>query len=178
MRQNNDKRGFTLLEMIVSLGLFTIVLFAASSAFLSMVNADKKSRATRIALDNLTLTLEDMSRRIKTGLAYDCGAVGGATDCLGGDSQLNFIDQNGTATTYKITSDNKGIERTTGASPALRMTAPEITINNLRFIVNGTTPGDAVQPYVTIFTKGTTQVGQTSSEFNIETTVTQRAYDL
>lgn len=172
--------GFTLVEMIVSLGLFTIILFAISSAFLTMINADRKSRATRIVLDNLSLALEDMSRRIKTGYAYDCGAVGVPTDCAAGNTTFKFKDQFGVDTTYKLTLDSQGIERTQGASPALRMTAPEITINNLKFIVKGTAKagtGDAIQPYVTVLITGTTNVGLTSSVFNMETTVTQRKYD-
>ncbi|MEK7460540.1 MAG: type II secretion system protein [Patescibacteria group bacterium] len=179
-RRETHKNGFTLVEMIVSLGLFTIVLFAISSAFLTMVSADRKSRATRITLDNLNLALEDMSRRIKTGYAYDCGAVGVPTDCATGNTTLKFKDQFGIDTTYKLTPDLQGIERTQGVSSAIRMTAPEIKIDNLKFIVKGTAKtgtGDAIQPYVTILIKGTTNVGLTSSVFNMETTVTQRKYD-
>lgn len=173
------KRGFTLIEMIVSLGLFTIILFALSSAFLTVINADRKSRATSIALDNLNLALEDMSRRIKTGYAYDCGPLGAPKDCMAGDSTLNFTDQNGNRTTYRPTTDTFGIDRATIGLPVLRITAPEIKITNLKFIVNGTatTPGDTVSPYVTILISGTTNVGLTSSTFNMETTVTQRKYD-
>ena len=44
---SQNKNGFTLVEMIVSIGLFTIALFIASSAFLAVLNADRKSRATQ-----------------------------------------------------------------------------------------------------------------------------------
>jgi len=45
MKLANSQRGFTLIEMTVSLGLFTIIMFIATSAFLSIVNTDRKARS-------------------------------------------------------------------------------------------------------------------------------------
>lgn len=173
--------GFTLVEMIVSLGLFTIILFAAMSSFLTLINADRKSRTTQVAMDNLNFALEDMSRRIKTGYAYDCDMLGGSTDCPNGAMMFNFTDQNGVdKVTYKL-NDGK-IERNVRpigqVGAYVPATAPEITINSLKYIVNGTTSGDGVQPYVTILIKGTTNINSVTSSFNIQTTATQRIYDL
>ena len=78
----SPRRGFTLIEMTVSLGLFTIIMFIATSAFLSIVNTDRKARSVRIAADNLNIALEDMSRRIKTGNTYYCGdSATGTLNC-------------------------------------------------------------------------------------------------
>ncbi len=182
------RRGFTLVEMIVSIGLFTIVLFIASSAFLSVLNADRKSRATRIAIDNLNLSLEDMSRRIKTGTTYNCKGESGVNDTCSNPAILAFTDQDGVRTTYRLKTDTitgkKYIEREKLGFAQLRVTAPEIEIDNLRFIVDGTDVGpslggtDVAQPYVIILVDGTTNAGAITSSFKIQTTVTQRAYDI
>lgn len=199
------EKGFTLVEMIVAIGLFTITLFISSSAFLVVLDADRKSRATRIAMDNLNLSLEDMSRRIKTGNAYNCGGTGGTADCAVVSSQdvFAFNDQGGDRIIYKrgegaipVTAGNglsgcgsslyissQGcIVRDKGGT-ALRVTGPEIDITDLRFVVKGSTVwapgggGDISQPYVAILVGGTT-LGKITTGFKMQTMVTQRAYDI
>ncbi len=178
-----SNRGFTLIEMIVSIGLFTIVLFISSSAFLAVINADRKSRATSIAMDNLNLSLEDMSRRIKTGDRYDCGASDATKNCsvVSVANQFNFWGQDGVAVTYKKV--GTGITRQIGTGAALLVTAPEIEITNLQFVVLGADLGpssggtDVVQPYVIILVHGKTK-GAINSNFKIQTMVTQRVYDV
>lgn len=195
------KKGFTLVEMIVSIGLFTIVLFIASSAFLAVLNADRKSRATRTALDNLNLSLEDMSRRIKTGTTYHCGGEPtGVSDCADpGNIALAITDQNDERVIYKLGEGNGAV--TTGnsasgcgnasfsatqgclvrdkAGTALAVTGKDIDINFVRFVVNGTAPfPNPVQPYVTVLIEGVTTAGKITSGFRLQTTITQRMYDL
>lgn len=174
-----SQRGFTLLEMIVSIGIFTIVLFVASSAFLAVVNADRKSRATRTAMDNLTVALEDMSRRIKTGNAYTCGgdiASVAPVDCLNTpSSSLAFTDQDGKRTAYRLREGRIFRQIATGSE--LPVTASEITISSLLFAVGGTIVGDNTQPYVRISITGATTGGITASNFNAQTMITQRVYD-
>lgn len=177
-----NHKGFTLLEMIVSIGLFTVILFISSSAFLAVLNADRKSRATRTAMDNLNLSLEDMSRRVKTGTTYNCGGGAGVADCVApGLNSIAFTEQDGTTRTiYRLQTDafgKKFIERER-SGVVLRATAPEIDISNLAFVVGGTTVGDIVQPYVIILVNGTVSGGSVSSSFKIQTMVTQRAYDI
>lgn len=191
-RRNSN--GFTLIEMVVSIGLFTIVLFIATSAFLTVVNADRKSRSVRIAADNLNLALEDMQRRVKTGLNYYCGTdttLTGVYDCPGGTSgaSFSFLEQDGqTRTTYTYDSGSKAIYRQSSGAIALypgeniRVTAPEISISDVKFIVKGSTPGavadggDGVQAYVTIVISGSI-AGAQPTNFNIQTMITQRNYD-
>ena len=106
-----QQRGFTLVETLVAVGLFAIVTTVASSAFLAMVNADRVSRSLRIATDNLSLSLEDMSRRIKTGTVYVCipdpailsPGVSGTADCAAAVSapSMAFNDQDGVRFFYK-----------------------------------------------------------------------------
>lgn len=179
-----EKRGFTLVEMIVSLGLFTIIMFVATSAFLSIVNTDRKARTIRIAADNLNIALEDISRRIKTGTAYYCdGGVGTAINatndtCTLGGTSIAFTDQFGVRTSYKKVGTS--IERETFGGSSLQVTSPEIIINTLKFIVSGSSAfssGNYAQPMVIISIDGSLGSGPIGSGFKIQTTVTQRAYD-
>lgn len=166
--------------MIVSIGLFTIVLFIASSAFLSVVNADRKSRATRLAMDNLTVALEDMTRRLKTGYDYSCGSQGRVKDCLTTPgSEIAFTDQDGRRTTYSFSSAEGRIFREIDGEGGLPVTSSEISISKLQFIVGGAElTTDDQQPYVKIFIAGETGGGVTDAKFSLQTMVTQRIYDI
>ena len=165
---HTSQRGFTLIEMIVSIGIFTIVLFIATSAFLSVVNADRRSYATRVAVDNLTVALEDMSRRIKTGTTYEYGSV---------ENKFSFKDQDNTTSMYRLDSTTKKIMRTVGAGAELPATPDDIEITNLSFEVGGVTGGDNEQPYVRIRITGKPTQGMVDLPFTIQTMITQRAYD-
>ena len=172
--RHSARRGFTLVEMIVSLGLFTIIMFIATSAFLTVVNADRKARSVRVAIDNLNIALEDMSRRIKTGSTYYCGATdtGGTGDCLAGNTMF-FTSQTGVRMKYTLSGN--ALFRDTNP-----VTSPEINITGLNFVVSGSAPRstpDAVQPMVVIVIDGTLGVGDTAAGFKIQTTITERAYD-
>lgn len=176
-------RGFTLVEMTVALGLFTIIMFIATNSFLSIVNADRKSRATRIAADNLNIAIEDMTRRIKTGSSYYCGTGGDAlnavNDCPGGgQSTIFFNDQDGTRVKYTLDGGAHAIMRSVGSEPMIRTTSPEVSVTSLNFIVSGSAVApDAVQPIVVIGIEGSLGSGVASTTFRIQSTVTQRVYD-
>ena len=173
--------GFTLIEMVFSLGLFTIIMFIATSAFLSIVNTDRKARGVRIAADNLNIALEDMTRRIKTGTAYFCdGAISTATNatsdaCASGGIGIAFTDQKGLRERYQL--NGSVIERVIGGVTT-PVTSPEITISNLKFVVSGSDPfPDTKQPSVVVVAGGSLGNGSTASTFKIQTTITQRTYD-
>ena len=174
---SRTQQGFTLVEMVVSLGLFTIIMFIATSAFLNIVNTDRKARSVRIAADNLNIALEDMSRRIKTGSSYYCGAGGeallSANNCTSGvNTILFFTNQDGIRTKYELSGNSILRDGTP-------ITSSEITISSLKFIVSGSAVGtaDNEQPMVVIAIDGSLGSGATASGFKIQTTVTQRAYD-
>src|SRR3989344_8160265 len=65
-----QRRGFTLVELIVSMALFTVVVFITTSAFLTLATLSKKASTTRIAMDNLSVAIESMARNIRTGYTY------------------------------------------------------------------------------------------------------------
>lgn len=65
-------KGFTLIEALVSLGLFSIVVVAASGIILSVINSNKKNQAISSVVNNLNYSIESMVRDIKTGYRYHC----------------------------------------------------------------------------------------------------------
>lgn len=68
----NKNRGFTLLEMIISLAIFTIVALIAVGALLKVMDANRKAIALKTAINNINFGLESMSREMRMGNTYHC----------------------------------------------------------------------------------------------------------
>ncbi len=67
---NKYKKGFTLIEMIVSLGIFMVVALIAVGALLKVMDANKKSISLKTSINNLNFVLESMSREMRVGSHY------------------------------------------------------------------------------------------------------------
>lgn len=70
--------GFTLIEMIVSLALFSVVVTVAIGALLMVVGANDELQGEQSVMTGLSFALDSMSREIRTGTGYVC--VTSATD--------------------------------------------------------------------------------------------------
>lgn len=70
----NANRGFTLIEMIVSLGVFSIVVTIAIGAMLILINTNQQLQTEQSVMTNLSFALDTMTREIRTGYNYFCQA--------------------------------------------------------------------------------------------------------
>lgn len=189
--------GFTLIEMLVSVALFSMVMVVALGALLSMSVAARKAEGINSAINNLSAAIDSMSRSVRTGANYHCGAggtVAAPQDCSASPQPFfSFLAYDGSQVTYCLsnpgaTTCNVSTSCGAGACTILRsinggayasLTAPEVNIKFLGFYVIGSTLGDSVQPKMTVLVSGTVPVTtNTSSLFNIQTSVTQRIFDL
>jgi prepilin-type N-terminal cleavage/methylation domain-containing protein len=70
--KKSRQQGFTLIEMIVSLGIFAVVAVIAAGALLKVLDANRKSINLKNATNNLNFALESMSREMRVGGNYYC----------------------------------------------------------------------------------------------------------
>ena len=188
-----QKRGFTLIELMVSVGIFAIIMVMALGALLSISTADRKSETIESVMNNLDFAVESMTRTMRTGYDYHCATISGG-DCAAGGTYFKFTAQDGSSVIYQYdssatcgqTGTGGCIERLTSPdgvtwSAALPITAPEVVISNLTFYLRGSalgSTGDNVQPNVVMTVNGYVQISPTQkSPFNLQTSVTQRLYD-
>lgn len=180
-------KGFTLIELLVSVAIFTSVMVIALGALLSISASGRKAETLKSVINNLNFAIDSMSRSIRTGYNYNCA---GAGDCASGGTTLSYIDSNALSIAYKLeTSDRTLCQQPTGTVGCLArslngggqyypITAPEVIITNFKFFVVGSVVGNSTQPKVTITLSGFVQVSTSqTSNFNIQTSVTQRLYD-
>ncbi len=177
------KRGFTLVELIVSIGLFTVVLTIAASAYLSLISLNRKARATNDLVSNLSYVVEAMSRSIRTGSSYQCGGLGGTNCPSNGNSTFAFTNDQGQSVTYLLKPGGvvgQCIGGSCTPSSADPLTDSRITVTQLQFFVQGVGTGDQTQPRVLFTVSGTikpdTQTATTT--FSIESSATERLIEL
>lgn len=166
----HHNRGFTLIELMVSLGLFSVVITLAAGAYLLMLDIGNKTRALATGVDDLSFALESMTRDIRTGTSY-CGS--GLPAC----SNDTFWFKNSKGDTVSYTLNGTVLEKQVGSVTSI-LSDPIVEITRLRFYTTGTTPGDARQSRVSIVIAGEVATKGVTQEFNIETAATMRGTDL
>lgn len=178
--------------MLVSLALFIIVMMVSVGTLLTLVDANRKAQAVASVTNNIHFALDTMSRALSTGSDYYCSTGTPSTSWVAGaerqnctadaDNQwLGFSDDDGDTVIYYKT--GTALWRIKDGL-AQQLTAPEVTVNDIGFVVTGAkrkseASGDNVQPTVTIMIRATAGFDtETDSTYNLQTTVTQRILDL
>lgn len=174
-----QNKGFTLVEMIVSLAIFSMVAVVATGALLTIVRSNQKARATKTVMENLSLAIDSMARSIRLGSNYHCGSTGVLTspqNCTfpNGASFVAYQDASGVTKSFRLSGTSiVESDPTNGYSTT---TSSDVSVTNLVFYVE-----EAVDPLAQARVKMTVQgyvnsgVGSsTRSDFSIQTTVSKR----
>jgi prepilin-type N-terminal cleavage/methylation domain-containing protein len=193
------EEGFTLIEVMISIGLFSVIMIVGITAILGVNNTYRKSRTMRSAIDNLSFVMEDMARNIRLGRNYRClndTAISpidiedpldspGGVSCKGialepfwnpvlgdpADQIIYYIDETEQSIFKSLEGD---------ISTSLPMNSVDLKIDPLTSgftIFGSSTNTDGEQPSVLIILNGTVSVGGNSTAFNLQTTVSQRLLD-
>lgn len=191
-------RAFTLIELIVSMALFTIVVTIVMSSYLNLISLDRKARATNDLVSNLSFAVEGMSRSIRTGTHYNCQGSG---NCSTGGSYFAYVDENCRPVQYILGTTNApnsigeciGSPDLSGscnpspvscnANTATPITDPRANVQSFTFYAQGIGTAGAdgsLQPRVLFTISGTItpDANSTPVQFNIEGGATQRLIDL
>ncbi len=162
------------------------MLIAVGSLF-SMLDANRKAQSLKSSTNNVAFALENMSRQLRSGSNYHCGtgALTTPLDCSSGGTQIAFEPYGGNTSNandqvvYRLfgTEIQRSVD---GGATFLAITAPEVTIEELKFYVVGSLPNDfpMQQPKVVMTMRGyagTTE--RTRSEMRLQTMITSRLLD-
>jgi len=155
--------GFTVIELLVGIGLFAMVMTALTGAFLTTFRSQRQAFAFLATQNNVRYALEKMAREMRTGSGFSSSQ----TDLI------SFTNDKGESVTYCLA--GSAIRRDSGAcsvnSPAI--TASNVIVERLRFVLDGASAGDGRQPRITILVRITS--GQLSAD--VQTTVVERNLD-
>ena len=171
-------QGFTLLEMIISIGIFSVLVVASIGVTLSVSNAQIKASNIQATQDNIRFSMELMTKEMRTGSQYTlssfCNAIPG--------QEVSFLTSFGEKRAYYLSGDKiMRLKNTTVCISAQPLMADEVAVERLRFVISGTTAGpNDGQPRITvaISVRSKSLKNPLESRMNLQTTVVQRLRDL
>jgi len=159
---SGNKKGLTLIELIIALAIFSIVVLLVSDIFLDVIKGQRRSIGIQNIEENLRYTLERMSREIRMSEVKTGEGTFSSLDITAhkptGDEDVS----------YKLSSD----EITRNDIPITSKNTVKIT--ELKFYVKK----NSVQPRVTIVIKAESKDGKQEqiSKIHLQTTVVSREY--
>jgi len=169
MKTISKNRGFTLIEMMVSVSIFVIVALIVSGVLVQLSAAYKKAQAMRLLMDNLNFALEKINLELREGVDISLLSEGVQFKRLGGgtfcykketiDSRDTLVKCAGDCTTCPDPKD---------------MLAEGITLKQLNLKLYRT--GNKARVMVGV--KGEARSGVNLTDFYIQTTASQRTNDL
>jgi prepilin-type N-terminal cleavage/methylation domain-containing protein len=160
-----NKKGFTLVELLVSIALFSLVLVAVISAIVTVMDVNKKARTLSLIMNELNFSIENMNRSIKTGEIESSAGI---------RNNLTVLDQYGDTVTYSL-DEGTIVKNVDGET--LDVTSPEIQVDSLKFAIFNTDTYS--QPFVVVSIQGNAKIGgRIQSDFNIQTSISQRKLNL
>ena len=202
---NAKVSGFTLIEMMIAVALFTILSLIIIGAILSVNSAHKKVSGMATIMNNLNFVMDDMVFNMRTGIGYvfypttfflnslpdyfsaSLSVPNSPSDCQNGYT-VGLTSAYGTTIVYAIAVDpslNSTVGRIYKSEDgnnfyALSPKEIEIDFAKSGFTVAGTGTGitfDGKQPFIAIRLSGKIKYKDIESPFRVQTTVSQRQID-
>lgn len=160
MKNIKSERGFTLIELLVAMSLFVVFIAIASGGFIRALRTQRAIVALMAVNDNASLTLEQMSREMRTGYNFctkDQPVISISSeafpDCANLDkNELMFVNVSNDVVFYKW--DGKAIFRITSDSflnkTSEKITGDNVLVRSFNIKLMGNEKGDGYPPRITI----------------------------
>ena len=181
------KGGFTLIEMMVAVMIFSLIIGAISGVFISSFRSQKSALSSQRLLNQISYALEYMSRALRmaskqTADIPDCLSQDGLNyEITHSGSGLKFINHLEEDDCQEFFLENKQLkQKKNNLTEMVELTSSNLEITSLNFLLQGESQDDDIQPRVTIFlaVKGKGQKLEEQPEIKIQTTISQRNLDI
>lgn len=154
-------KGFTLVEVLVAMAIFSIVAVIAVGAFVVVISSGQRVQNTRRAVDDLGFVVQDIVRESRLAVNHWCGDIDEGpdldgdfvvpTECLDGNSHIAFnalVDgEAGDVIEYQI-SDEGRIQKSVDFDPWVDLTSDELSEVDLAFILKDQQQNDQISQII------------------------------
>ena len=190
LRAQKDARGFTLIELMVSLSVFSVVMVVSIGTLLIMIDSNAKAQALYSSSVNLSFALDSMTRELRTGYKYHCSTATssdasplptGTADCdtVGTpDVYIAFTrERDGVRMGYRF--NGASLEQKKDSGSWSKITSDDVIITAFEMYVANTVTvdagGDGEQPVIDLKVKGYVNNGlEESTDFNMHSHIIER----
>jgi len=177
------KNGYTLIELLVAMVVFTVVLAAPTGFFITAIKGQQKALASQELYDNISYVLEYMSRSLRMArkdFSGDCIPVNANYLLTNNGHGISFKNYEGICQEFFLDdSDNRIKEIKDGIT--FPLTSSNLEVVSFDIGSYGWNQGDGQQPKVTLFmeVKGTRgSLAELHPVIKIQTSVSQRNLDV
>ncbi len=144
----NKQKGYSLVEMLIYLAIFTIMSIAVINSFIVIMSSFTTTRTNRDLLESGSTAMERMSREIRQAISVDV-----ANSTLGTNSgllQLNSTNNSGNVTVVKFNVLNGNLNLSQDGVLFDNLLGQNISTTNLIFRRIATTKGEAIKIELTL----------------------------
>lgn len=196
MLLEKKQKGFTLVELMVAVAVFSIVMVVAMSALLNVIDANNKARAIKTAINNISFALESISKDMRVGRDYACSINGISFEadgnCSSGGKMIKYRSPRaykGDDGVYKYAyykfeggkilgclEKNVGDDCSTGLTKFQQITSDEVTIftDKSRFYIIGANNLPAQPRMIMVVSGEAGSKDKIKTTFDLQTSVSQR----
>lgn len=167
-RKAKSQKGYSLIELLVAMGLFSIVVSIMASMFMASLRGQQKAFTAQNIADNMRYAMEIMSKEIRMGSDFNLVS---ATDLR---FKSNMPNRNGATVEFTLTGGQILFDDDIANAPALTaITSTNISVTGLNFVLY---PSGTTQPRVLISAQASSvgTAADASSSINLETVVAPR----
>lgn len=176
--------GYTLIELLVALAVFVIVIAAPTGFFVSALKGQQKALASQELYDNVSYTLEYMSRALrmaKKDLTGSCITEGMNYEATRAGKGVAFKNYEGECQEFFWDTIDNRLKETSEKGTDIPLTASNVEVVSFIIGEHGWGQGDTDQPKVTLFleikgNRGT--LPELQPTMKIQTSVSQRKLDI
>lgn len=191
IQQKNNQKGFTLVEIMVSISIFAIIMVSGVGALLTITRSYQVSRDVSTVSNSIHFAFDSLVRDIRIGDSYYAGSHDAGTfpdqyryrDGISNILNLMGASERGHLRYTLSVEDEEPILRryqnTGSADPtnySMLTSFGTVDITNTLFRVVGSDPSDSRQPSVFIYVRGVNTNDNT--DFILQTFVSQRSLDI
>jgi prepilin-type N-terminal cleavage/methylation domain-containing protein len=135
------KSGFTLMEILVVLGVFSIMTVLIVSIFIFVLQTQRQTAARQKTLSNLRYVVETIGRQVRTSEVdynnlYD---KDGDFGIIGAEQEIYLINQDGKNVSFYLDPTTKELKMSVDGVESLLVSSADIEVTNLSFYISPAT---------------------------------------
>lgn len=146
---DNYRGGFSLIELIVVLALFTVLMVVTSQVLISSLRSVRKAEASSVVRANVDYAISIVERHLRNAKEI--------TTCNTNMSTLNYVTFEGISAWFSCQNISGNVYIASGSAvlPSVRLTGEEVSLTQCSFDCVDLSPADNVPPSVIVNVRAT-----------------------